>query len=334
MPPDLTLLPAPAIRYLEHLRVQRKLSPRSVERYELDLRTLSDLTGGTTTMPQALRSHDIRRAMARLHAKGQSAATIAHTLSTWRGWFRWLGLQGEIDHNPTDGVKAPKAAKPLPKALTESQAVQLASHTTSADASSATSAALEARDIAMVELLYSSGLRVGELVGLDLRYTQSTEQGYRSRGWVDWAASEASVLGKGSKQRLVPVGKPAIAALQTWLKLRPQVLAPTAEPSDVPALFLGARGKRITAAAVWRAVRQRAQAAGLPTAVHPHMLRHSFASHLLQNSGDLRAVQELLGHASISTTQVYTRLDFQHLAKAYDAAHPRARQKPPSVRTP
>jgi integrase/recombinase XerC len=324
-------LPEAARRYLHHLQVQRKLSPRSLERYALDLRTLTTLTPllqGPAPKPEQVGSHDIRRALARLHAQGQSGSTIAHTLSTWRGWFRWLGLLGEVMQNPTDGVKSPKAGKPLPKALTEAQAVQLASFDASegqVPTTSPAARALAARDTAIVELLYGSGLRVGELVGLDVRYTKTGA--HESRGWVDWDAAEATVLGKGSKRRSVPVGQPALLALRQWLLQRACLSAAGGDESNAAALFLGARGRRVSAAAVWQAVRQRAQAAGLATAVHPHMLRHSFASHLLQSSGDLRAVQELLGHASISTTQVYTRLDFQHLAKAYDAAHPRARQK-------
>jgi integrase/recombinase XerC len=164
-----------------------------------------------------------------------------------------------------------------------------------------------------VELLYGCGLRVGELVGLDAQASTA------AKGWVDLQAGEAHVLGKGSKRRTVPVGKKAVQALQHWLDLR--------GPATQPALFLGRHGTRLSAQAIWHRLKQRSLQAGLATPVHPHMLRHSFASHVLQSSGDLRAVQELLGHANIGTTQVYTRLDFQHLAKAYDAAHPRAKRK-------
>jgi integrase/recombinase XerC len=174
----------------------------------------------------------------------------------------------------------------------------------------------------MVELLYGSGLRVGELVGLDA--VASTQ----ARGWVDMQAAQAHVLGKGSKRRSVPVGGPALQALTRWLDLRNAVTAPATDKADAAALFLGRNGTRLTAQSVWQRLKRRSQLAGLNTPVHPHMLRHSFASHVLQSSSDLRGVQELLGHANISTTQVYTRLDFQHLAKAYDAAHPRARAKP------
>jgi integrase/recombinase XerC len=208
-------------------------------------------------------------------------------------------------------VRAPKAAKPLPKALSVDDAVQLAAfHNETADPW------LETRDAAMVELLYGSGLRVAELTGLDV--TASA----KARGWIDLAAGEAHVLGKGSKRRTVPVGREALAALARWLTLRGQLGVPAAQS----ALFVGRNGTRLTAQSVWQRLKRRSQQAGLATPVHPHMLRHSFASHVLQSSGDLRAVQELLGHAQISTTQVYTKLDFQHLARVYDAAHPRARR--------
>jgi integrase/recombinase XerC len=178
---------------------------------------------------------------------------------------------------------------------------------------------LEARDAAMVELLYGCGLRVGELVGLNTAPSPAAHQ--QGRGWVDLQAGEAHVFGKGSKRRSVPVGRAAAEALRAWLAVR--------GPSQEAALFIGQRGARLSAQSVWLRLRQRSQTAGLSTPVHPHMLRHSFASHLLQSSGDLRAVQELLGHANITTTQVYTRLDFQHLTQVYDQAHPRARRKPP-----
>ncbi|MFI4926739.1 MAG: tyrosine-type recombinase/integrase, partial [Burkholderiales bacterium] len=175
---------------------------------------------------------------------------------------------------------------------------------------------MEARDAANVELLYGCGLRVGELVGLDLQASTA------ARGWIDAQAGEAHVLGKGSKRRTVPVGGKALEALKEWSAQRA-----AGRHAGETALFLGRNGGRLSAQAIWQRLKLRSLRAGLATPVHPHMLRHSFASHLLQSSGDLRAVQELLGHANIGTTQVYTRLDFQHLAKAYDAAHPRAKRK-------
>jgi integrase/recombinase XerC len=227
-----------------------------------------------------------------------------------------LGRQSLVASNPVQDVRAPKAPKPLPKALAVDDAVQFA------DFVSEDAPWLEARDAAMVELLYGSGLRVGELVGLDAVASA------QARGWVDMQAAQAHVLGKGSKRRSVPVGGPALQALTRWLDLRTTATASGKSEADSAALFLGRNGTRLSAQSVWQRLKRRSQLAGLNTPVHPHMLRHSFASHVLQSSSDLRGVQELLGHANISTTQVYTRLDFQHLAKAYDAAHPRARAKP------
>ena len=225
-----------------------------------------------------------------------------------------------IPHNPVLDVRAPKAPKPLPKALGVDDAVRLAEFD-----NAGADPWLEARDAALVELLYGCGLRVGELAGLDATPNADTQR--LGRGWVDLQAGEAHVFGKGSKRRSVPVGRAAIAALHTWLALRAAPFGGEGSARLDAALFVGQRGARLTAQSIWLRLRQRSQQAGLTTPVHPHMLRHSFASHLLQSSGDLRAVQELLGHANITTTQVYTRLDFQHLAKVYDAAHPRARRK-------
>ncbi|EWM42514.1 phage integrase family protein [Bordetella holmesii 41130] len=182
------------------------------------------------------------------------------------------------------------------------------------------------RDHAMFELLYSSGLRLSELVGLDTHYQR--DAGEDPRGWLDRAEAEVIVLGKGGKRRTVPVGKAALDALDQWLAARGTLLAATTPAADQHALFLGARGARISPRVVQQQLGRLAQAAGMPAHVHPHVLRHSFASHVLQSAQDLRAVQELLGHANIATTQIYTRLDFQHLAKVYDQAHPRANRKP------
>jgi integrase/recombinase XerC len=247
-----------------------------------------------------------------MHAQGRSARGIALILSGWRGFYAWLAREGLVATNPVQGVRPPKGAKPLPKALNVDQAVQLADHVVRED-----DPYLEARDAAMVELLYGSGLRVAELVGLDVQDSR------QAQGWLDMAAGLAHVLGKGSKRRSVPVGPVALQAVRHWLALRP---AHVRDPEQT-ALFVGRHGTRLSADAVRQRLKRRAALAGVATPVHPHMLRHSFASHLLQSSGDMRAVQELLGHASISTTQVYTRLDFSHLAQVYDAAHPRAHKK-------
>jgi integrase/recombinase XerC len=223
--------------------------------------------------------------------------------------------------NPVDGVRAPKRGKPLPKALSADDAVQLVSNSRPGHDPLAPE---QLCNRAMFELLYSSGLRVSELVSLDAAYVQ--EDGYASPGWIDYAGGEVTVTGKGSKKRVVPVGAAALDALRAWLAVRPQLLRPELD-SARHALFLSVRGKRMTARMVQVRIKAHALALGIPTDVHPHVLRHSFASHVLQSSGDLRAVQEMLGHASISSTQVYTSLDFQRLAQVYDAAHPRARKR-------
>lgn len=315
-----TPLPPEALRYLEYVRVEKRLAARTHALYTLDLERLARMAAEANVPLLALQPAHIRRFVAQMHGAGRSSRGIALILSGWRGFFTWAGRQGLLASNPVQGVRGPKAAKPLPKALGVDDAVRLADYQArQADPW------LEARDAAMVELLYGCGLRVGELVGLDLAPSPAAHS--QGRGWIDLQAREAHVFGKGSKRRSVPVGQAAAQALEHWLQQRAQPFGGAAVDG---ALFLGRRGARLTAQSVWLRLRQRSQAAGLTTPVHPHMLRHSFASHLLQSSGDLRAVQELLGHASITTTQVYTRLDFQHLAKVYDQAHPRARKKPES----
>ena len=307
-------------RYLEHVRVEKRLARRTVELYALDLQKLATYAAQAEVELLQVQNMHIRRWVAQMHGGGRSGRGIALILSGWRGFYVWLGRQGLVPSNPVQDVRAPKAGKPLPKALSVDQSVRLASFT-----SDSNQPWLEARDAAIVELLYGAGLRVGELTGLDARASAS------ARGWVDLQAGEAHVLGKGSKRRSVPVGAKAVEALTRWLALRDQALEPVAASGSgdatQAALFIGRNGTRLSAQSIWQRLRQRSLQAGLDSPVHPHMLRHSFASHVLQSSSDLRGVQELLGHASITTTQVYTRLDFQHLAKAYDAAHPRAKIK-------
>ena len=298
-------------RYLEHVRVEKRLAQRTVELYALDLQKLADNAAKAGVALTQVQNAHVRRWVAQMHGAGRSGRGIALILSGWRGFYAWLGREGLVRSNPVVDVRAPKAPKPLPKALGVDDAVQFAEF--SADDADPW---LEARDAAMVELLYGCGLRVGELVGLDV------QAGSAAKGWIDLQAGEAHVLGKGSKRRSVPVGRKALEALAHWLQVR--AAGPHAQQA---ALFIGRHGTRLSGPAVWQRLKQRSVRAGLATPVHPHMLRHSFASHVLQSSGDLRAVQELLGHASIGTTQVYTRLDFQHLARAYDAAHPRAKRK-------
>ena len=306
--------------------MERRLAARTVMLYELDLIKLAEYAESTSVELLSVQTSHIRRWVAHMHSGGRSGRGIALILSGWRGFYVWLGREGLIANNPLQDVKAPKAAKPLPKALSVDDSVQLASFQNAEQ-----DPWLEARDAAMVELLYGSGLRVAELVGLDAVATAT------SRGWVDMQAAEVHVLGKGGKRRAVPVGAKAMQALEAWNSMRAGVFIAynainnvaknNPKSADEHALFLGRNGTRLTAQSIWQRLKRRSLQAGLAVPVHPHMLRHSFASHVLQSSGDLRAVQELLGHSQIATTQVYTRLDFQHLAKAYDAAHPRAKIK-------
>jgi integrase/recombinase XerC len=288
-----------ARQYLDALKHQRRLSTATLSNYGRALDVLLDLSAKKPL--ESLQAADIRRYVATLHSKGLSPRSLALALSAWRGYFRWLARHRGFASNPVLGIRAPKAARPLPKALSVESAQRLLEAEGSEEP-------MLMQDRAMFELLYSSGLRVGELVALEL-----TDEPARG---------EVTVTGKGSKTRTVPVGAKAREAVQAWLPARGTIAAP-----DEKALFVGARGRRITPSRVWRRLTAWAQRRGMNEHVHPHMLRHSFASHMLQSSQDLRAVQEMLGHASISTTQVYTHLDFQALAKVYDAAHPRAKKK-------
>ncbi|MDR2852506.1 MAG: tyrosine recombinase XerC [Burkholderiaceae bacterium] len=296
--------------YLAHVRVERRLAARTVELYAAHLQTLLDLAMQAGVAVERVLPAHLRRWSSQLHASGHAPRGIALVLSCWRSFYRWLGQQGCISANPMQDIHAPKTGRPLPKALAVDEAMALADlHDAANDPWD------EVRDRAIVELLYSSGLRVSELVGIDVLPSS------QARGWIDLDAREVHVLGKGGKRRAVPVGAPAVQALREWLAVR-------AARAGEAALFVGRNGRRFSAASVGHRLRQRSVRAGLAVPVHPHMLRHSFASHLLQSCHDLRAVQELLGHANIATTQVYTRLDFQHLAGIYDAAHPRAKAHP------
>ena len=304
-------------RYLAHVRVEKRLAARTQVLYTEHLRDLLQRCEAEGLALAQVRDAHVRRWVARWRAGGRASRGIALILSCWRGLFAWLGRQGEVPVNPVQGVRAPKAPQPLPKALGVEDAVRLAA--LEPDMAEGADPAWMARDRCMTELLYGSGLRISELLGLDVRATAT------SRGWVDIDAGEAQVLGKGGKWRSVPVGRASLEALREWLGWRSTWPAVTV---DEPALFVGRGGRRLGAQAARERLKRRAQQAGLATSVHPHMLRHSFATHVLQSSSDLRAVQELLGHAHISTTQVYTRLDFQHLARVYEAAHPRAARRP------
>lgn len=307
--------------WLRELTTERGYSARTIGSYRSDLALLQTLAGEAGW--DAVGEADIRRWVALSTRDGAAPRSIARRLSCWRGFFDWLASRGERSSNPVRGVRAPRSGKRLPKALPPDLAMRLVD---AADATQNTDDPfIVLRDQAIVELFYSSGLRLSELTSLDLRYVD--EAGYRSRSWIDLGEAEVNVLGKGGKRRTVPVGSYAAIALRAWLAERERwsVAHPGADPY---ALFVGVRGARIANRTVQARIEQIALARGIPAHVHPHVLRHSFASHLLQSSGDLRAVQELLGHSSIATTQVYTSLDFQRLASVYDAAHPRARRSP------
>jgi integrase/recombinase XerC len=285
--------------YLEHLSHERRLSPHTVGSYGRDIAALLELTRGAALA--RLDVHDVRRCVAQLHGRGLDGRTLARMLSAWRGFFSYLARDHGFRSNPCLGIRPPKAAKRLPHALSPDEAGRLMEIPPSDS--------LAVRDKAIVELLYSSGLRLSELTGL-------------AADDVNFRDATLRVTGKGAKTRIVPVGSYALAALQRWLAVRAG-LARTGEK----ALFVGRDGAALGPRAVQARLKRWALTLGLADKAHPHALRHSFASHVLQSSGDLRAVQEMLGHASISSTQIYTHLDFQHLAKAYDAAHPRAKKK-------
>ena len=288
--------------YLETLRHQRRLAPATLVNYAHALDLLLGLRGKRELA--RLEPAHVRRFVAQLHAQGFSGRTLAKTLSAWRGLYRWLARHRDWRTNPLLGVRAPKSARTLPKALSVEQAQRLLDGASS-------DAVEQIRDHAMFELLYSSGLRLAELVSLDV-----------DDGRLDLREAQVTVTGKGGKTRTVPVGRKACDALRRWLAARARLCGPQER-----ALFVGTRGARIARSVVNLRLKSIARRQGLDASVHPHTLRHSFATHVLQSSQDLRAVQEMLGHASIATTQVYTHLDFQALAKVYDSAHPRARKK-------
>jgi integrase/recombinase XerC len=289
-------------RFLQHLGRERRLSARTCEAYRSDLTGLLRYCGehGLDDW-QGLDTADVRGYAAWRHRSGAGPRSIQRALSAVRSFFNYLGREGLVQRNPAVGVAAPKARRTLPKALDVDRMGNLLSLQEQDT--------LSRRDRAIMELMYSSGLRLSELVGLNLADLDLRE------GLVE-------VHGKGRKRRIVPVGHAARESVRAWLQARAALSGP-----DETALFVTQRGDRLSLRAVQMRIRKWAVARGVGTHVHPHMLRHSFASHLLESSGDLRAVQELLGHADIRTTQVYTHLDFQHLAKVYDQAHPRAHRR-------
>ena len=292
-------------QYLEFLQFERGLSPLTRENYARDITQLIKLTHeiGQPVELSSLQTNHIRRFIAALHSKGLGGKSIARMLSSWRGFFTFLVNRKGYSNNPVIGLRAPKSAKALPQALSIEQASKLVDIRDDD--------ALSVRDHAILELFYSSGLRLSELVNLNIDA-------------LDFSEGTVKVTGKGNKTRIVPLGKFAIDAIQTWLQIRASIQIKDQASKPV---FIGLQGRRISARSIQYRIKGWSIKQGINSSVHPHMLRHSFATHVLQSSGDLRAVQEMLGHANISTTQVYTHLDYQHLTKVYDAAHPRAKKK-------
>ena len=284
-------------RYLDYLVYEKRYSANTIEAYRRDLLAFRDRAACDDWA--ACKPHHVRAHLGHLHAQGRAPRTLGRVLSSLRAFFAFAVRHEVLTANPAAGIQAPKRGKPLPKALDIDHAARLFD----AKPKSPT----ELRDRAMLEVLYGCGVRLAELVGIDLRD-------------LDLANGFARVTGKGNKTRIVPLGAPALEAIEAWLATRPGI------PPTAP-LFTGRGEARISPRTVQKRLKKLSTAELGTDALHPHMLRHSFASHLLESSGDLRAVQELLGHADIATTQIYTHLDFQHLAKVYDAAHPRAKAR-------
>ncbi len=318
--------------FLSSMAGQRRFSAHTVSAYRRELALLRSTFPDRD--PAGLTPADIRPQIAAWHARGLGARSISRRLSAWRSFFSWLARHRPMVVNPAQGLRSPRGPRRLPSALSADAAVHFvatppAGAATAAGAASGVPSAASVaraemrmhRDHAIFELMYSCGLRLSEVVGLDSRPPMSAAG--ESRGWYDLSAAEVFVRGKGGRARRVPVGGPARQALADWLACRER------DPAlrEAEALFVGPDGRRLSGRAVQQRFAMHARHAAMPTHVHPHMMRHSFASHLLQSSGDLRAVQELLGHAQIASTQIYTHLDFQRLAQVYDAAHPRARRK-------
>jgi len=287
--------------YKKFISFEKRLSPSSVKNYLRDINTLLKLNENAALDGYSI--ENIRKNIATLHSNGLGGKSLSRMISSWRGLFNFLIHKYRFKKNPTLGIKAPKSKKLLPQTLSVDQTIKLVDIKDSSF--------LGLRDHAILELFYSSGLRLSELVNLNI-------------GDLDFDSGTITVIGKGQKERVIPFGSFAAKAIKKWLEIRKKISVPKSEDQI---LFLSKTGKKLTSRAIQYRLKYWAIKQGVPENIHPHLLRHSFASHLLQSSQDLRAVQELLGHSNISTTQIYTHLDFQHLSKIYDKAHPRAKKK-------
>jgi integrase/recombinase XerC len=297
-------------RFFNYLQSERRYSPHTISAYRRDIKRLLtslDTSPNDDVDWNAIKQADIRNSVARLHRQGLSGKSLQRWLSSVRSLYNYLCRFKRASQNPAIGVPAPKAGRRLPKTLNVDELDQLL--TTDIRSDDASDRQLSIRDTAMMELMYGCGLRLSELSGLNIHD-------------IDRQQQIITVTGKGQKQRRVPFGRKAKQALESWHPVREQVA-----PEDEAALFISVRGKRLSNSSIQKRLKKMALTQGLNTNIYPHMLRHSFASHILESSGDLRMVQELLGHANLSTTQIYTHLDYQHLAGVYDGAHPRARKK-------
>jgi len=291
-------------RYLEYIREVRQLSPHTLKNYQRDLSAFVQWTDSRgIAQAEKVQEADIRQWVSQLHRRGLAGSSIQRSLSATRSLFNFLGRENGYPRNPAASVQAPRKPRKLPKTMDADQVDQYLSFDQDSP--------LASRDRAIAELFYSSGLRLAELVAVNLQD-------------IDHQAKLITVTGKGNKTRTLPVGSTALGAIEQWLQQRPPIAA---DPDSANALFTSLRGKRISVRNIQDRIKLQGRKSGMSQDVHPHMLRHSFASHMLESSGDLRAVQELLGHANIATTQIYTHLDFQHLSKVYDAAHPRAKRR-------
>lgn len=288
-------------QFINHIQIQRHLSEHTVTNYQRDLdKFMTYLKANSITHWQNVAPQHVRYFIADIHEKGLSGKSIQRVLSSIRSFYAYLNSEGKTDQNPANGIRAPKSARKLPKVYDADTACQLLDQAPNDD--------LEVRDLAMLELTYSSGTRLAELTSINLPD-------------IDFSQGIITVTGKGNKTRAIPIGRKAIDAINQWLKIRNLWIK-----DSEAALFVSQQGKRLTPRSVQMRFKRYAET-HIGQHLHPHMLRHSFASHILESSGDLRAVQELLGHSDISTTQIYTHLDFQHLAQVYDQAHPRAKKK-------